>query len=177
MSTLVAELLELARLDRPTSLDLAETDLSAVVRDAAADARAVEPERPVQAEAPPGLIALVDEPRIRQVLANLLANVREHTPAQAPVAVRLAPVRGGVLLEVADGGPGMPAADAARAFDRFYRGERPDPAGLNGSGGGGSGLGLAIVQAIAVAHGGQATLESWPGKGTRVRVWLPGTAR
>ena len=174
MSTLVAELLELARLDRPTSLDLAETDLSAVVRDAAADAQAVEPERPVQADAPPGLIAVVDEPRIRQVLANLLANVREHTPARTPVAVRLAPVRGGVVLEVADAGPGMPAGDAARAFDRFYRGERPDPAGLNGSGGGGSGLGLAIVQAIAVAHGGQATLESWPGQGTRVRVWLPG---
>jgi two-component system, OmpR family, sensor kinase len=177
MSTLVAELLELARLDRPTSLDLAEADLSAVVRDAAADARAVEPERPVQAEAPPGLIAVVDEARIRQVLANLLANVREHTPAQTPVAVRLAPVRGGVVLEVADAGQGMPAADAARAFDRFHRGERPDPAGQNGSGGGGSGLGLAIVQAIAMAHGGQATLESWPGKGTRVRVWLPSTAR
>ncbi|HEY6278423.1 MAG TPA: HAMP domain-containing sensor histidine kinase [Streptosporangiaceae bacterium] len=176
MSTLVAELLELARLDRPTSLDLAEADLSAVVRDAAADARAVEPERPVQAEAPAGLIAMVDEARIRQVLANLLANVREHTPARTPVAVRLAAVRGGVVLEVADAGPGMAAADAARAFDRFYRGERPDPAGLNGSGGGGSGLGLAIVQAIALAHGGQATLESWPGKGTRVRVWLPSTA-
>jgi two-component system, OmpR family, sensor kinase len=176
MSTLVAELLELARLDRPTSLDLAESDLSAMVQDAAADARAVEPGRPVQAEAPPGLIAMVDEARIRQVLANLLANVREHTPARTPVAVRLAPVRGGVVLEVADAGPGMPAADAARAFDRFYRGERPDPAGLNGSGGAGSGLGLAIVQAIATAHGGQATLESWPGKGTRVRVWLPGTA-
>jgi signal transduction histidine kinase len=175
MSTLVAELLELARLDRPTSLDLAEADLSAMVQDAAADARAVEPERPVQAEAPPGLIAMVDEARIRQVLANLLANVREHTPSRTPVAVRLAPVRGGVVLEVADAGPGLPTTDADRAFDRFYRGERPDPAGLNGSGGGGSGLGLAIVQAIAVAHGGQATLESWPGKGTRVRVWLPGT--
>ncbi len=175
MSTLVAELLELARLDRPTSLDLAEADLSAVVRDAAADARAVEPERPVQAEAPPGLIAVVDEARIRQVLANLLANVREHTPTRTPVAVRLAPVRGGVVLEVADTGPGMPAADAARAFDRFYQADRPGPAGQNGSGGGGSGLGLAIVQAIAMAHGGRATLESWPGKGTRVRLWLPGT--
>ena len=177
MSTLVAELLELARLDRTSSLDLAEADLSAVVRDAVADARAVEPGRPAQAEAPAGLIAVVDEARIRQVLANLLANVREHTPAQTPVAVRLAPVRGGVVLEVADAGPGMPPADAARAFDRFHRGgDRADAgagAGLNGSGGGGSGLGLSIVQAIAVAHGGQATLESWPGQGTRVRVWLP----
>jgi two-component system OmpR family sensor kinase len=171
MSTLVAELLELARLDRTSSLDLAEADLTAVVRDAAADARAVEPGRPVQAEAPAGLIAVVDEARVRQVLANLLANVREHTPAQTPVAVRLAPVRGGVVLEVADAGPGMPPEDAARAFDRFHRGGAG--AELNGSGGGGSGLGLSIVQAIAVAHGGQATLESWPGQGTRVQVWLP----
>jgi two-component system OmpR family sensor kinase len=173
MSTLVAELLELARLDRTSSLDLAEADLTAVVRDAVADARAVEPGRPVQAEAPAGLIAVVDEARIRQVLANLLANVREHTPAQTPVAVRLAPVRGGVVLEVADAGPGMPPEDAARAFDRFHRGGDRADAGLNGSGGGGSGLGLSIVQAIAVAHGGQATLESWPGQGTRVRIWLP----
>jgi two-component system OmpR family sensor kinase len=110
-----------------------------------------------------------------------------------PTAVRLAQVSGGVVLEVADAGPGMATADAARAFDRFYRGaERPggepgygEPPGGAGSsrgvtgngqaGGdsGGSGLGLAIVAAIAQAHGGQATLESEPGKGTRVRVWLP----
>ena len=182
MSTLVAELLELARLDRTSSLDLAEADLAAVVRDAAADARAVEPDRPIQAEAPAGLIAVVDEPRIRQVLANLLANVREHTPARTPVAVRLAPAQDGVVLEVADAGLGMPQQDAARAFDRFHRGGDRTDAGvdtlMNGShGGGGSGLGLSIVQAIAVAHGGQATLESWPGQGTRVHIWLPTAAQ
>ena len=177
MSTLVAELLELARLDRTSSLDLAETDLTAVVRDTVADAHAVEPGRPVEAEAPAGLIAVVDEARIRQVLANLLANVREHTPPRTPAAVRLAQARGGVVLEVADAGQGMGPEDAARAFDRFHRGaDRAGPAGhgpaqVNGSGG--SGLGLSIVQAIALAHGGQATLESWPGQGTRVRVWLP----
>ncbi len=177
MSTLVAELLELARLDRTSSLDLAETDLTAVVGDTVADARAVEPDRPVDAEAPAGLIAVVDEARIRQVLANLLANVREHTPPQTPVAVRLAQVRGGVVLEVADTGQGLSPEDAARAFDRFHRGaDRADAAGrgpAQANGSGGSGLGLSIVQAIAVAHGGQATLESWPGQGTRVRVWLP----
>ena len=177
MSTLVAELLELARLDRTSSLDLAEADLTAVVRDTVADACAVEPDRPVQAEAPPGLIAAVDEARIRQVLANLLANVREHTPPRTPVAVRLAPVQGGVVLEVADAGPGMGPGDAARAFDRFHRGaDRAEPAdksAAEANGSGGSGLGLSIVQAIAVAHGGQATLESWPGRGTRVRIWLP----
>jgi signal transduction histidine kinase len=195
MSTLVAELLELARLDRTSSLDIAETDLAALVRDAVADARAVEPARPLRAEAPDSLVAAVDEARIRQVLANLLGNVREHTPVTTLVAVRLAQVRGGVVLEVADNGPGMAPGDAARAFDRFYRGAElpggePWPAqangdagsarGVNGNGGAGadsagSGLGLAIVAAIAQAHGGQATLESAPGQGTRVRVWLPAT--
>ncbi len=301
MSTLVAELLELARLDRTSSLDLAESDLASVVRDAVADAVAVEPERPVRAEAPPRLVAVVDEPRIRQVLANLLGNVRAHTPLTTPVAVRLGQITGGVLIEVADAGPGMSAEDAIRAFDRFHRAqsgvpaaggtERPtqaadggagrdaEPAplthanatganstglnssgadgsglnstgadgsrldgagtngtmandsgangseindtGVNGTGAnstgangtgrhrhvlngsaagngngrapyrtsgahtapgvatasaersGGSGLGLSIVQAIANAHGGRATLESYPGQGTKVRVWLP----
>jgi signal transduction histidine kinase len=217
MSTLVAELLELARLDRTSSLDLTETDLAGIVRDAVADAVAVEPERPVRAEAPPRLVAVVDEPRIRQVLANLLGNVRAHTPVTTPVAVRLGAITGGVLLEVADAGPGMSAEDAVRAFDRFHRAaersagnaaaardgsdtsrnghgrktpadlqavgaRRPDSAAPGGRAAreqpvaersGGSGLGLSIVQAIANAHGGRATLESRPGKGTKVRVWLP----
>ena len=171
MSTMVAELLELARLDRTSSLDLAETDLAGLVRDAAADASAVEPGRKVTVQAPARLIASVDEARIRQVLANLLGNVREHTPAGTPAEVRLAPVPGGALLEVADAGPGMSPQDAARAFDRFHRGaERPSG---RSSEAGGSGLGLSIVQAIAAAHGGRAQLESWPGAGTRVWVWLP----
>jgi len=178
MSTLVAELLELARLDRTSSLDLGDTDLAVLVRDAVADARAVEPDRPVIAETPGRLVAAVDEARIRQVLANLLGNIREHTPAGTPASVRLAQVGGGVVLEVADAGPGMPLRDAARAFDRFHRGSERSTANggggtrdLNGSGG--SGLGLSIVQAIAQAHGGEAMLESQPGGGTRVRVWLP----
>jgi signal transduction histidine kinase len=193
MSTLVAELLELARLDRTSSLDLTETDLAGVVRDADADAIAEEPGRPVRAEAPPRLVAVVDEPRIRQVLANLLGNVRAHTPPDAPVAVRLGEVSGGVLIEVADAGPGMSGQDTEKAFDRFHRatpraggsGDDDIDDGTAGSaassdsndGGGddgrGSGLGLSIVQAIARAHGGQAVLESWPGRGTRVRIWLP----
>jgi len=255
MSTLVAELLELARLDRTSSLDLTETDLAAVVRDAVADAIAVEPQRPVRAEAPPRLVAVVDEARIRQVLANLLGNVRAHTPATTPVAVRLGEITRGVLIEVVDAGPGMSTQDAVRAFDRFHRAaERPadeavaagagaagaGAAGASAAGAGadamaaaqthqhqdgngadlaaarstsaaarqrqggrdepgqhrvtslnghrkdlhsgghartertsGSGLGLSIVQAIANAHGGRATLESWPGQGTKVRVWLP----
>jgi signal transduction histidine kinase len=167
MSSLVAELLELARLDRNSSLDLTETDLSALVQDAVADAEAVEPGRPVSAMAPNSLVVVADEPRIRQVIANLLGNVREHTSPATPVSVRLSRVGQGALLEVTDAGQGMDEEAAARAFDRFYRG------GHSGNSGHGSGLGLSIVQAIAVAHGGHAMLKSAQGQGTSVQVWIP----
>jgi two-component system OmpR family sensor kinase len=166
MSSLVAELLELARLDRNSSLDLTDTDMAELVRDAVADAKAVEPERPVSATTPPQLIVVADEPRIRQVLANLLGNVREHTAPDTPVAVRLAQAGQGALLEVTDAGQGMSEEAVARAFDRFYRG------GHNGNGHG-SGLGLSIVQAISAAHGGHAMLRSEAGAGTSVQVWIP----
>jgi two-component system, OmpR family, sensor kinase len=166
MSSLVAELLELARLDRNSSLDLTDTDVAELVRDAVADAKAVEPTRPVSATTPPRLVVIADEPRIRQVLANLLGNVREHTPPDTPVAVRLARAGDGALLEVTDAGRGMSEEAAARAFDRFYR------SGHNGHGHG-SGLGLSIVQAIATAHGGHAMLKSAIGAGTSVQVWIP----
>ena len=167
MSSLVAELLELARLDRNSSLDLTETDLAELVKDAVADAKAVEPDRPVSATTPPRLSVVADEPRLRQVLANLLGNVREHTAAATPVAVRLARAGQGALIEVSDAGQGMTDEAAARAFDRFYRG------GHNGNDGHGSGLGLSIVQAIAAAHGGHAMLRSAAGAGTSVQVWIP----
>ena len=172
MSSLVAELLELARLDRNSSLDLTDTDMGELVRDAVADAKAVEPDRPISVTAPPQLIVVADEPRIRQVLANLLGNVREHTAPRTPVAVRLAQAGQGALLEVSDAGQGMSEEAAARAFDRFYRGGHDG----NGNGDGsshGSGLGLSIVQAIAAAHGGHAMLRSGPGEGTSVQVWIP----
>ena len=172
MSSLVAELLELARLDRQSSLDLTETDLAALARDAVADALAVEPDRPVSADAPSSLVVTADEPRIRQVLANLLGNVAAHTPPGTAVTVRVYPADAGAVLEVSDDGPGMSDQDAALAFDRFHRGAR----GADGADGGGrgSGLGLSIVAAIAAAHGGSARLRSAPGAGTTVRLWIPG---
>jgi two-component system OmpR family sensor kinase len=174
MSMLVAELLELARLDRESSLDLMETDLAALARDAVADARAVEPDRPVTADLPPSLVVTADEPRIRQVLANLLGNIRAHTPPGTAATVRVYPAGEGAVLEVSDDGPGMSEQDAARAFDRFHRGAR---GGGGGGGGGGdatgSGLGLSIVAAIAAAHGGYARLRSAPGAGTTVHLWIP----
>ncbi|MEV4251953.1 HAMP domain-containing sensor histidine kinase [Spirillospora sp. NPDC049652] len=166
MSDLVSDLLELARLDREASLEPVPVDLPALARDAVADARAADPDRPVRLTAPDGLVATVDEARVRQVLANLLANVRAHTPPGTPATVRLeAPPRGGtIVLEVADEGPGMSPQEAARAFERFHSG-----------GTSGAGLGLPIVAAIAAAHGGRAELFSAPGTGTTVRVTLPAT--
>jgi two-component system OmpR family sensor kinase len=163
MRRLVEELLELARLDKGSALTREHVDLAALARDAVADARAVEPERPLTLEAPEHLSALADEGRIRQVLANLLANVRAHTPAGTPATVRLAERAGTVVIEVADDGPGMAPEEAARAFDRFH----------HAPGGDGTGLGLAIVAAIADAHGGRAMLRSSPGAGTAVRIELP----
>jgi signal transduction histidine kinase len=167
MSNLVAELLELARLDRESSLDLTEIDLADLAIDAVADARAVEPDRPVSADVPPAYVVTADESRIRQVLANLLGNVRAHTPPGTAATVRIYPAGGGIALEVSDDGPGMSEADAARAFDRFHRGAR-GPGGPNGSG-----LGLSIVAAIAAAHGGHVRLRSAPGAGTTVHLWIP----
>jgi signal transduction histidine kinase len=180
MSRLVAELLELARLDRESSLDLTETDLAALAVDAVADARAVEPYRPVSADVPPTLVVTADEPRIRQVLANLLGNVRAHTPPGTAVTVRVYPAGDGAVLEVSDNGPGMSDQDAARAFDRFHRGARGNggpreqqAVAPEGGAAAGSGLGLSIVQAIAAAHGGYVRLRSAPGAGTTVHLWIP----
>src|SRR3984893_8575479 len=167
MSSLVAELLELARLDRDSSLDLTENDRSARVAAPVADAQAVEPKRPVSARTPPSLVVVADEPRIRQVLANLLGNVREHTTPDTAGTVKLSKAGQGALFEVTDAGLGMDAEAAARAFDRFYR------SGHNGKDAHGSGLGLSIVQAIAAAHGGYAMLKSAPGVGTSVQIWIP----
>ncbi|GAA3842456.1 hypothetical protein GCM10022226_76420 [Sphaerisporangium flaviroseum] len=160
MTRLVSELLELARLDKGTPLTMAPVDLTAVAVEVADDFTAITPDHPVTVEAPDTMVAVVDEARIRQVLVNLLANVRAHTPPGTAATVRLAPP---AVVEVGDDGPGMSPENAALAFDRFHHASSSD----------GSGLGLAIVRAIATAHGGQATLRSLPGRGTVVRVELP----
>ena len=127
MSRLVAELLELARLDRSSSLSLTRTDLALLVRDAAADAAAVEPDRPISVQAPAELAVVADEPRIRQVLANLLANVREHTPAGTPVALRLSAAAG---WRPHRGGRRRPRHEPGRRGPRL----RPLPPGHPGRG-------------------------------------------
>jgi two-component system OmpR family sensor kinase len=169
MGTLVDDMLYLAHLDEARPLDRHVVDLAALARDSVADAAAVEPDRPLTVHAPEQCPVVADADALRQVLANLLSNVRAHTPPDTTAEVSVTrQAAGSVCLEVRDRGPGMSPSDAGRAFDRFHR-----SAGSRGGGRTGSGLGMAIVAAIAAAHGGTATLDSTPGVGTTVRVVLP----
>lgn len=168
MGSLVEDLLLLARLDQGRPLRRDTVDLSAIVDDAVADARALEPERPVVAAVAPGVRVAGDEDRLRQVVGNLLANVRVHTPPDAEVAVTLAADADGVELRVADRGPGIDPAHAERVFDRFYR---ADPGRSRDRGG--SGLGLSIAAAVVEAHGGRLRHEATPGGGATFVLRLP----
>jgi two-component system OmpR family sensor kinase len=112
-----------------------------------------------------------DDARLRQVLANLLANTRDHTPAATPVDVAVASRDGEAVIEVTDDGPGLPGDEAGKVFDRFWRADAAR--GHRHGSAGGSGLGLAIVQAIVAAHGGRATADNAPGHGARFAIHLP----
>ncbi len=168
MSALVDDMLYLAHLDEHRPLDRSDVDLAALLRDAVADAAAVEPDRPITLTCPDRYVIVGDTDALRQVIGNLLSNVRVHTPVTAQVEVELAHDDDRAYLEVRDFGPGMPPEAAGRIFDRFWR----------ASGGrdrvhGGSGLGMSIVAAVAAAHGGTAEVRSAPDAGTTVRIVLP----
>jgi two-component system OmpR family sensor kinase len=168
MGELVEELLLLARLDQGLPLERQPIDLSAVV-DAAIDAaRAADLERPIDVDSERPLVVLGSESRLRQIVDNLLTNARVHTPARTPVGVRLAAEDGQVVLEVADAGPGVPAEDADRIFERFYRTDRSRTRSQ-----GGVGLGLAIVRSLVEAHGGAVGYRARQGGGSVFRVVLP----
>ena len=168
MGVLVDDLLLLARLDQGRPLEHAPVDLVALASDAVDDARAVSPDRTVTFETNGPAVVTGDEARLRQVAANLLVNAQVHTPEGTPVHVRVRTATDVAVLEVTDEGPGLMPEEAERIFERFYR---ADPSRTRTSGG--SGLGLSIVAAIAGAHGGQATVDSDPGRGTTFRVELP----
>jgi two-component system OmpR family sensor kinase len=171
MASLVDDLLLLARLDEGRPLERDAVDLGVLGVDAAADARAVAPDRVVSADVTAGVTVDGDEDRLRQVLGNLVGNALVHTPAGTAVSVRVHNGDDRAVVEVHDDGPGMPDELAARAFERFSRADAS-----RSRNGGGAGLGLAIVQAIVVAHGGTVDLSSVPGAGTTVRVELPRAA-
>jgi two-component system OmpR family sensor kinase len=168
MGVLVDDLLLLARLDQGRPLEHDPVDLTRVAADAVDDARAVDPDRPISLEAPASATVRGDDLRLRQVVGNLLANARQHTPPRTPVQVTVAAENGSAVLEVADRGPGLTPEQASRVFERFYRAEESRTRSH-----GGTGLGLAIVAAITEAHGGKAAVDSAPGQGARFRIELP----
>jgi two-component system, OmpR family, sensor kinase len=169
MTTLVDDMLLLARLDEHRDLDLAPVDLGSLAADAVHDFGALHQDRSLTLSTDPEpVIVLADEARIRQVIGNLLSNAMRHTAAGTPVTVSVACSDGRAHLSVADEGPGMTAEQAARAFERFYR---ADPSRARASGG--AGLGLSIVTALVSAHGGWADVTTEPGQGCVFHVWLP----
>ena len=171
MTRLVEDLLLLARLDTGRLLVRAPVDLSALAADAVADAQALAPDRAIKLKAAPGVTVTGDADRLAQVMTNLLSNARVHTPPGYPVDVEVRLREGTADLRIRDHGPGIPAAEAARIFDRFYR---LDPSRHRAGPESGVGLGLAIVNAIVAAHGGSVHVEATPGGGATFVVRLPG---
>lgn len=168
MSALVNDLLLLARLDEGTEIDRGAVDLSLLVIDAVADAQAAGSDHPVALELPEEPVEVVgDLMRLQQVVANLLANARIHTPPGTHVEARLGVEGDEAVLEIADDGPGVPEELQATLFERFVRGDASRSRAA-----GSSGLGLAIVRAIMTAHGGSITMRSEPGE-TVFTVRLP----
>ncbi len=170
MERLVSDLLLLARLDRGQAMERRSVNLAAVVRDAVNDGRVIDPGRPIALKSPDSLRVKGDEQRLTQVVANLLANARVHTPEGTPVEVKLSRGHQDVVLEVTDDGPGLPP-DSDRLFDRF---NRVDDSRARDSGG--AGLGLSIVVAIVKGHGGTVEAGNEPGRGARFIITIPAEA-
>ncbi|MEV8035171.1 HAMP domain-containing sensor histidine kinase [Streptomyces sp. NPDC002742] len=169
MGEMVDELLLLARLDAGRPLERLPVDLTHLVLDAVTDARAVGPgHRWVLELAEEPVTVAGDAHRLQQVLANLLANARVHTPVGTRVAVSLESVGTEAVLKVHDDGPGVPEDVRPGVFERFTRADRRRADGA----GAGAGLGLSIVAAVVEAHNGTVTLESRPGA-TTFTVRLP----
>jgi two-component system OmpR family sensor kinase len=179
MGLLVEDLLMLARLDQQRPLARQPVDLLTLAADAVHDARLLAPARDVDLSVQPGAAFLVigDEPKLRQVIGNLMNNALTHTPEGTPIQVTISsgvldPRAGdptpAVLLDVIDHGPGLTPEQADRVFERFYRADQARTRST-----GGSGLGLAIVDALVTAQGGIASVDTVAGQGARFRIALP----
>jgi len=168
MDRLVSDLLTLARFDEGLPIQIVPTELVGLGAEAVHTASTVGPQWPVEFTASHPVEVMGDPTRLRQVIDNLLANVRAHTPEGTSATVHVD--QDGTMAEivVSDSGPGMPSEEAARVFERFYR---VDASRARNHGG--SGLGLSIVAAIVAAHGGTVSAKSAPGEGMTVTVRLP----
>jgi two-component system OmpR family sensor kinase len=171
MGVLVEDLLTLARLDAHPDRERAPVDLSALARDAVADAGARAPDRQIGLQAPSAAVVSGDELQLRQVFSNLLGNALAHTPAGTAVEVSVSSNGSDVTVAVSDQGAGIPPELRERLFERFWRSERGRERGRAGAG-----LGLAIVQGVVSAHRGSVSVEQAPGGGARFVVKLPAGA-
>ncbi|WP_337062717.1 sensor histidine kinase [Kineococcus sp. G2] len=173
MTGLVEDLLLLARLDSGRPLEREDVDLTMTVLDAVSDARVAGPEHTWRLDLPEEAVEVPgDAARLHQVLANLLANARSHTPPGTTVTVHLSAARGPggahrVHLDVVDDGPGIAPELLPHVFERFARGDSSRSRAA-----GSTGLGLAIVQAVVASHHGEVAVDSRPGR-TAFRVVLP----
>jgi two-component system OmpR family sensor kinase len=170
MTTLVDDLLLLARLDSGRPLDRDPVELSRLVVDAVTDAHAAGRDHQWRLELPDEAVTVPgDTARLHQVLANLLANARTHTPHDTIVVTRLSTVdKDWAVITVTDNGPGIPERLQPDIFERFARGDSSRSRAA-----GSTGLGLAIVSAVVEAHGGTVGVTSRPGQ-TSFEVRLPG---
>ena len=168
MTALVEDLLLLARLDAGRPLAHDPVDLTMLVVDAVSDAHAAGPRHDWQLDLPDEPVLVTgDQARLHQVLANLLANARTHTPEGTTVTVGVSASGTGAVLRVTDAGPGIPAELRPHVFERFARGDSSRSRAA-----GSTGLGLSIVHAVVTAHGGTVSVESAPGR-TEFTVRLP----
>jgi two-component system OmpR family sensor kinase len=171
MGQLVEDLLLLARLDSGRPLERRPVDLTRLCADVIGDAHAAGPEHRWNLVVPTEPLYLAgDDARLHQVVVNLLANARTHTPPGTSVTLSLHTEADSVVLQVCDDGPGIPAELQSEVFERFSRGDtsRSRQAGSTG-------LGLAIVAAVVRAHGGTIGVRSGPGR-TEFTVHLPNSS-
>ena len=168
LGVLVDDLLLLARMDQGRALEDGRVDLEALVTDACADARVVDPSRAITAKVLAPLVVIGDDMRLRQVLSNLVKNALVHPPAGTPIEVTLSPSEGFAVIDVVDHGPGIPSGNADRIFERFHRADPEQSRDCSGSG-----LGLSIVTAVTAAHRGRASVLPTPGGGATFRIELP----
>jgi two-component system OmpR family sensor kinase len=168
MTALVEDLLLLARLDAGRPLANDPVDLTMLVVDAVSDAHAAGPGHYWQLDLPQEPVTVIgDQQRLHQVLANLLANARTHTPEGTTVTVAVSSTPDLAVIRVIDGGPGIPRELQPHIFERFARGDSSRSRAA-----GSTGLGLSIVHAVVTAHGGSVSVQSQPGH-TQFTVLLP----
>jgi two-component system OmpR family sensor kinase len=168
MTALVEDLLLLARLDEGQELVVGTVDLTQLALEAVGDARPAGPEHRWLVDVPEDPVIIAgDAGRLHQVVANLLANARTHTPAGTEVTTTVTRDGDDAVLQVHDDGPGIDPSVASELFERFARADRSRARHT-----GGTGLGLSIARAIVQAHGGTITVRSMPGD-TTFEVRLP----